>query len=181
MTPISPPSHRRSSSAPLTAVSYRDFRLLMPPAAIAAVPSTLHRGDDFPFPFPLAAADASAALSVDPRRPLRQSRRLGRRPPTFSRLDLLSSRRTWRTAAQRTPAADSVTTRFSISSDWRNVSRMMMSASANRFPGVFSFTKKRNVHCKKRLSIFPFPAGRSLLKLSLDENNLINPVQREFS
>jgi hypothetical protein len=101
----------------------------MQPPTIADVPSTLHRGDDFPFPFPLA--DASAP-NVDPRR---QRRRLERRPPTFSRLDLLSSRRTWRTAAQRTPAADSVMTRFSISSDWRNVSRMMMSASALRFPG----------------------------------------------
>jgi hypothetical protein len=37
-----------------------------------------------------------------------------------------------------------------------------------------------NVHCKKRLTIFPSPAGMSLTKLSLDGNNLIIPVQGEF-
>ncbi len=32
----------------------------------------------------------------------------------------------------------------------------------------------------KKVSIFPFPAGMSLTKLSLDGNNLIIPGQGEF-
>jgi hypothetical protein len=36
------------------------------------------------------------------------------------------------------------------------------------------------VHCKKRFAIFPSPAGMSLIKLSLDGNNLIIPAQGEF-
>ncbi len=36
------------------------------------------------------------------------------------------------------------------------------------------------VHCKKRLAIFPSPAGMSLTKLSLAGNNLIFPDQGEF-
>ncbi len=35
-------------------------------------------------------------------------------------------------------------------------------------------------HCKKRLAIFPCPAGMSLTKLSLDGNNLNIPGQGEF-
>jgi hypothetical protein len=37
--------------------------------------------------------------------------------------------------------------------------------------GTILYRKK--VHCKKRLSIFPSPAGMSLTKLSLVGNNLI--------
>jgi hypothetical protein len=36
------------------------------------------------------------------------------------------------------------------------------------------------VHCKKRLTIFPSPAGMSLTKLFLDGNNLIISCQGEF-
>ncbi len=36
------------------------------------------------------------------------------------------------------------------------------------------------VHCKKRLAVFPSPAGMSLTKLSLAGNNLIIPGQTEF-
>ncbi len=32
-----------------------------------------------------------------------------------------------------------------------------------------------NIHCKKKLAIFPSPAGMSLTKLSLARNNLIIP------
>jgi hypothetical protein len=35
-------------------------------------------------------------------------------------------------------------------------------------------------HCKKRLTIFPSPAGMSLSKLSLDLKNYIIPAQGEF-
>jgi hypothetical protein len=35
------------------------------------------------------------------------------------------------------------------------------------------------VHCKKRFPIFLSLAGMSLIKLSLDGNNLIIPAQRE--
>jgi hypothetical protein len=38
----------------------------------------------------------------------------------------------------------------------------------------------KHVHRKKRLAIFPTPAGMSLTKLSLDGNNLIISVQGEF-
>jgi hypothetical protein len=36
------------------------------------------------------------------------------------------------------------------------------------------------VHCKKMLTIFLAPAGMSLVKLSLDGNKLIIPLQGEF-
>jgi hypothetical protein len=36
------------------------------------------------------------------------------------------------------------------------------------------------LHCKKRLAVFPSPAGMSLTKLSLAGNNLIIPGQGEF-
>ncbi len=36
------------------------------------------------------------------------------------------------------------------------------------------------LHCKKKLSIFPSPAGKSLTKLSLDGNNLIISVQGDL-
>ncbi len=36
------------------------------------------------------------------------------------------------------------------------------------------------LHCKKRLAVFPSPAGMSLTKLSLVGNNLIIPGQGEF-
>ncbi len=36
------------------------------------------------------------------------------------------------------------------------------------------------LHCKKRLAIFPSPAGMSLTKLSLGGNNQIIPAQDEF-
>ncbi len=38
----------------------------------------------------------------------------------------------------------------------------------------------RILHCKKRLAVFPSPAGMSLTKLSLGGNNLIIPGQWEF-
>jgi hypothetical protein len=38
----------------------------------------------------------------------------------------------------------------------------------------------KKLHCKKRLAIFPSPAGMSLIKLSLAENNLFIPGQAEF-
>ncbi len=37
-----------------------------------------------------------------------------------------------------------------------------------------------SLHCKKRLAVFPSPAGMSLTKLSLAGNNLIIPTQGEF-
>jgi hypothetical protein len=36
------------------------------------------------------------------------------------------------------------------------------------------------LHCKKRLSFFPYPAGISLTHLSLAGNNLKIPGQEEF-
>ncbi len=36
------------------------------------------------------------------------------------------------------------------------------------------------IHCKKRLAVFPSPAGMSLTELSLAGNNLIIPGQGEF-
>jgi hypothetical protein len=39
---------------------------------------------------------------------------------------------------------------------------------------------KKKIHCKKSLAVFLSPAGMSLTKLSLGENNLIIPVQGEF-
>ncbi len=36
------------------------------------------------------------------------------------------------------------------------------------------------LHSKKRLAVFPSPAGMSLTKLSLAGNNLIIPGQGEF-
>jgi hypothetical protein len=39
---------------------------------------------------------------------------------------------------------------------------------------------KTHTHCKKMFAIFPSPGGMSLIKLSLDGNNLIIPVQGEF-
>ncbi len=36
------------------------------------------------------------------------------------------------------------------------------------------------LHCKKRLAVFPSPAGMSLTKLSLARNNRIIPLQGEF-
>jgi hypothetical protein len=44
----------------------------------------------------------------------------------------------------------------------------------------FRTQHKYLVHCKKRLAIFPSPAGMSLTKLSLAGNNLIIPGQGEF-
>jgi hypothetical protein len=38
----------------------------------------------------------------------------------------------------------------------------------------------RSVHCKKRFAVFPSPAGMSLTKPSLAENNLIIAAQGEF-
>ncbi len=40
--------------------------------------------------------------------------------------------------------------------------------------------KNYSLHCKKRLSFFPFPDGMSLTKVSLAGNNLIIPGQGEF-
>jgi hypothetical protein len=37
-----------------------------------------------------------------------------------------------------------------------------------------------HLHCKKRLAIFPSPAGMSLTILSLAWNNLFIPGQEEF-
>jgi hypothetical protein len=37
-----------------------------------------------------------------------------------------------------------------------------------------------NTHCKKKLAIYPSPAGMSLTKLSLAGNSLIIPGQGEF-
>jgi hypothetical protein len=39
---------------------------------------------------------------------------------------------------------------------------------------------KKYVHCKKRLKVFPSPAGMSLTNLSLAGNNLIIPGQGKF-
>ncbi len=39
---------------------------------------------------------------------------------------------------------------------------------------------QKETHCKKRLPVFPSPAGMSLTKLSLAGINLIIPVQGEF-
>ncbi len=41
-------------------------------------------------------------------------------------------------------------------------------------------SRVRPVHCRKRLPIFPSPAGMSLAKLSLVGKNLINPGQGGF-
>jgi hypothetical protein len=43
---------------------------------------------------------------------------------------------------------------------------------------IFCIHKKQE--CKKRLTIFPSPAGMSPTKLSLDGNNKINPVQEDL-
>jgi hypothetical protein len=40
--------------------------------------------------------------------------------------------------------------------------------------------KISTVHCKKRLAVFPSPAGMSLSELSLAGNNLIIPAYGEF-
>jgi hypothetical protein len=46
---------------------------------------------------------------------------------------------------------------------------------------ISSFTREPFlVHCKKRLSIFPSPAGMPLTKLSMAGNNLIISDQGEF-
>jgi hypothetical protein len=47
-----------------------------------------------------------------------------------------------------------------------------------QFPEIYLQTKR--LHCKKRLSFFPSPAGMSLIKLSMAGNNLIIPGQGEF-
>jgi hypothetical protein len=41
-------------------------------------------------------------------------------------------------------------------------------------------TLNPGVHCKKRLAIFPWPAGMSLNKLSMAGKKLISPGQGEF-
>ncbi len=38
----------------------------------------------------------------------------------------------------------------------------------------------RRFHCKKRLAVFPSPAGMSQTKLSIDGNNFMISDQREF-
>jgi hypothetical protein len=45
---------------------------------------------------------------------------------------------------------------------------------------IIFHTQWKEIHRKKRLAIFPSPAGMSLTKLSLVGNNLIIPAQREF-
>ncbi len=45
----------------------------------------------------------------------------------------------------------------------------------------FLSLEKPILHCKKRLSIFPTPAGMSLTKLSLDGKNLLILGQVDFS
>jgi hypothetical protein len=45
---------------------------------------------------------------------------------------------------------------------------------------IFTSPAKTIMHCKKRLAIFPSPAGMSLTKLSLAGNNLIIPAQGGF-
>jgi hypothetical protein len=48
-------------------------------------------------------------------------------------------------------------------------------------PGITDNRKKLVIlHCKKRLAIFPSPAGMSLTKFTLAENNLFFPGQGEF-
>jgi hypothetical protein len=42
------------------------------------------------------------------------------------------------------------------------------------------FFGSTTLHCIKKLSFFPSPAGMSLTKLSLAGNNLIIPGQEEF-
>ncbi len=45
---------------------------------------------------------------------------------------------------------------------------------------IADVNKLNKLHCKKRLAVFPSPAGMSLTKLSLDGENLIIPVQGEI-
>jgi hypothetical protein len=45
---------------------------------------------------------------------------------------------------------------------------------------LFVQFEKNGLHCKKRLTIFPSPAGMSLTKLSLAGNNEGVPRQGEF-
>jgi len=47
-----------------------------------------------------------------------------------------------------------------------------------KFP--FYPSPRNNLHCKKRLAVFPSPAGLSLTKLSLAGNNKIIPLQGEL-
>ncbi len=50
----------------------------------------------------------------------------------------------------------------------------------NQIKGWESMTLVFNIHSKKRLAIFPSPAGMSLTKLSLAGNNWVIPGQGEF-
>jgi hypothetical protein len=43
--------------------------------------------------------------------------------------------------------------------------------------GPKGMLRRSCIHCKKRLAVLPSPAGMSLTKLSLKENNLIIPSQ----
>jgi hypothetical protein len=45
---------------------------------------------------------------------------------------------------------------------------------------IAAFLSVGTLHCKKRLSIFPSPAGMSLIIHSLAGNYLIIPAQGEF-
>ncbi len=54
--------------------------------------------------------------------------------------------------------------------EWREMGRKVRESVA----------KSERVHCKKRLTIFPSPAGMSLTKLSQAGNNLSIPGQGEF-
>jgi hypothetical protein len=54
----------------------------------------------------------------------------------------------------------------------------LQAQATDRYIHFYNFA--RYLHCNKRLAIFPSPAGISLTKLSLAENNLIIPDQGEF-
>ncbi len=45
---------------------------------------------------------------------------------------------------------------------------------------IFRMPDIKSCHCKKRLTIFPFPAGMSLSKLCLDGKKEVTPGQGEF-
>jgi hypothetical protein len=48
------------------------------------------------------------------------------------------------------------------------------------FVRIWCIGDTKDIHCKKRLAVFPSPAGMSLTKLSLAGNNLIIPGHGEF-
>jgi hypothetical protein len=72
--------------------------------------------------------------------------------------------------------------KFKFSPDWDPAGdEFSKAATCYKVAKNYEESKVFTVHCKKRLSIFPSPAGVSLTKLSLAGINLIIHGQGEFS